>query len=70
LGNARVAIFARHFACDATAWSRFSGQSGPFFDNSADFKAMLSAFSCFWASGIGHTLGCGFSETLLRRLEP
>jgi hypothetical protein len=35
--------------------NRFSGQVGPFFDNSADFKAMLGAFSCFWASGIGHT---------------
>jgi hypothetical protein len=50
--------------------SRFFGQAGPFFDNSADFKAMLGAFSCFWASGIGHTLGCGFSEAMLRRLKP
>jgi hypothetical protein len=50
--------------------SRFSGQAGPFFDNLADFKALLSAVSCFWASGIGHTLGCDFSEAMLRRLKP
>jgi hypothetical protein len=42
--------------------SRISSQAGPFFDNSADFKAMLDAFSYFRASGIGHTLGCGFSK--------